>query len=40
MDKLSPKSFQIVGDTVLETLRMLDGLQSLPSKQPPKNMNP
>jgi glutaminyl-peptide cyclotransferase len=40
MDKLSPKSFQIVGDTVLETLRILDGLQSLPSNEPPKNVKP
>jgi Zn-dependent M28 family amino/carboxypeptidase len=33
MDKLSPKSFQIVGDTVLETVRMLDALQTLPVNQ-------
>lgn len=40
MDKLSPKSFQIVGDTVLESLRMLDSLQSLPSSEAPRNVNP
>lgn len=40
MDKLSPKSFQIVGDTVLETVRMLDGLQSFPTNEAPKNVNP
>lgn len=40
MDKLSPKSFQIVGDTVLETIRMLDALQSLPARTIPKNVNP
>jgi glutaminyl-peptide cyclotransferase len=33
MDKLSPKSFQIVGDTVLEAVRMLDSLPSLPANQ-------
>jgi glutaminyl-peptide cyclotransferase len=33
MDKLSPKSFQIVGDTVLETVRILDALQTLPVNQ-------
>ena len=40
MDKLSPKSFEIVGDTVLETVRMLDGLQSFPANQAPKTVNP
>ena len=34
MDKLSPKSFQIVGDTVLETIRMLDALPKFPPTQP------
>jgi Iap family predicted aminopeptidase len=40
MDKLSPKSFEIVGDTVLETVRMLDNLQSFPANQAPKTVNP
>ncbi len=30
MDKLSPKSIQIVGDVILETVRMLDNMPSLP----------
>jgi glutaminyl-peptide cyclotransferase len=40
MDKLSPKSFQIVGDTVLETVRMLDAIPVLPPSQPPQPVNP
>jgi glutaminyl-peptide cyclotransferase len=40
MDKLSPKSFQIVGDTVLETVRMLDAMQSFPANVVHKNVKP
>jgi len=40
MDKLSAKSFQIVGDTVLETVRMLDALPKLPPTQPAPAVNP
>ena len=31
VDKLSPKSLEIVGTVTLETLRMLDGMKTLPS---------
>ncbi|HEY1271865.1 MAG TPA: M28 family peptidase [Terriglobales bacterium] len=33
MDKLSPKSLQIVGDTILETIHMLDALPAIPPAQ-------
>ncbi len=38
MDKLSPKSMQIVGDVILETVRMLDNMPALPTanKSTPK----
>jgi Zn-dependent M28 family amino/carboxypeptidase len=39
MDKLSPKSFQIVGDTVLETVHILDAMQNLPPAQPANRVN-
>ena len=32
VDKLSPKSLEIVGNTILETVRILDKMDSLPSK--------
>jgi Zn-dependent M28 family amino/carboxypeptidase len=34
MDKLSPKSMQIVGDVILETVRMLDNIPNLPRGNP------
>ena len=39
MDKLSPKSLQIVGDTVLETVHILDAMQNLPPTQPANRVN-
>jgi Zn-dependent M28 family amino/carboxypeptidase len=36
MDKLSPKSLQIVGDVILETIRMLDTIPNLPGGSPVK----
>jgi glutaminyl-peptide cyclotransferase len=36
MDKLSPKSMQIVGDVILETVRMLDNMPALPPPMPTK----
>jgi Zn-dependent M28 family amino/carboxypeptidase len=35
MDKLSPKSMQIVGDVILETVRMLDTMPTLPPPSRP-----
>jgi len=34
MDKLSPKSLQMVGDVILETVRMLDAIPNLPGGNP------
>lgn len=36
MDKLSPKSMQMVGDVILETVRMLDSIPNLPGGNVPK----
>ena len=35
VDKLSPKSIEIVGDVILETVRILDKMDPLPPKQNP-----
>lgn len=36
IDKLSPKSLQITGDVILETIRLINGARELPATQPAK----
>jgi glutaminyl-peptide cyclotransferase len=36
IDKLSPKSLQITGDVILETIRLINGAKDLPAFQPAK----